>query len=256
MPASWSRLVRVALGMPLLLALLVACGAGGNPNGAPVATGSTIIKIATDFPVSGQDSIYGKPAENGAHLAVDEANQNNFLPGYKFVFLPKNDAGSQGVHDPATGLKNINDAISDALVAGVVGPFNNNVAQSILPATNQAPILLMSPSNSNDCLTQTTPESECGSANNKIPAYRPTGKVTYFRIATLDQYQGGALAKFAFKSKGYRKAYVVDDGGIAGIRLADAFTLSWTTLGGSIAGRTSAPNSPSSFTDILTQIAA
>ena len=257
MPKSWSHLFTLTIWMPLLLALLVACGVGvnGNPNGSAASTGSTVIKIATDYPASGQDASAGKSAENGAHLAVDEANQNNFLPGYKFVFLPKNDAGTQGIPDPAIGQRNITDLMNDALVTGVVGPLNNSVAQSELPVANQAPIALISPSNTNNCLTQTTPDTECGGANNKISMYRPTGKVTYFRIATLDQFQGRALADFGFKTKGYKKAYVVDDAGTFGVDIANIFSTEWTKLGGTIPGHQSVPSTTTSYSSVLTQIA-
>jgi len=76
---SWSRIFALSMGIPLLLAILAACGSGtttGNGGNTPTATGSGIIKIATELPVSGKDESSGKPAEDGAHLAVDQANAN------------------------------------------------------------------------------------------------------------------------------------------------------------------------------------
>ncbi|MBV9231087.1 MAG: ABC transporter substrate-binding protein, partial [Chloroflexi bacterium] len=205
MQKRWSRILALTMGIPLLLAILAACGSGttstGSSSGGNAPAGSTTIKVATELPVSGKDESAGKPTENGAHLAVDEANAANTIPGYKLVFVPKDDVGPSGSHDGATGQKNVQDLIGDALVAGIVGPLNSSVAVAEMPVANQAPIALISPSNTNDCLTQTTPDYECGGANNKISTYRPTGKVTYFRIATLDQFQGAALADYGFKEK-------------------------------------------------------
>lgn len=238
--------------------MLAACGAGttGNGGGGGGSTkGSTTIKIGSDFPTSGKDESAGKPAENGAHLAVDEANSTNFFPGYKFEFVAKNDVGPSGSHDGATGQKNVTDLIGDALVAGMVGPLNSSVAVSELPVANQAPLAIISPANTNDCLTQNDPVKECG-ANGKLDAYRPTGKVTYFRIATLDKFQGAALADYSFKQKSYKKAYVIDDTETYGVGIATSFINEWKNLGGTVIDRKSVAPTTTSYVNILTQIAS
>src|SRR3954464_1484348 len=124
MKRSWSRIFALTMGIPLLLAILAACRAG-TPGGAgtPPTSGSTTIKIATELPTSGKDASSGKPAENGAHLAVDQANANHTIPGYTLVFVPKDDVGPSGIHDPAVGAQNVTALAGDALVAGIVGPF-------------------------------------------------------------------------------------------------------------------------------------
>src|SRR5205807_302605 len=140
--------------IPLLLAILAACGAGTSTGSSTPTTGSTTIKIASDLPVSGKDASSGKPDENGAHLAVDQANAKHVIPGYTLVFDPKDDVGPSGIHDPAVGAQNVRSLIGDGLVAGVVGPFNSNVARAEMPITNQAPLAQISPANTNTCLTQ------------------------------------------------------------------------------------------------------
>ena len=253
-----SRIFALAMALPLLLALLAACGAGtgGGNTGGGNTSGPITIKIGSDFPASGKDESAGKPAENGAHLAVDEANAAHVIPNVTFVFDPKDDVGPSGSHDGATGQKNITDLIGDAQVAGVVGPLNSSVAVSELPVANTAPLAIISPANTNDCLTQTTPEDQCGGANNKIPTYRPTGKVTYFRIATRDFYQGGALADFGFKTKGYKKAYIIDDTETYGVGIATAFQNEWKKLGGTVIDRKSVPPTTTSYVNLLTQAAS
>src|SRR5947209_6653942 len=135
MRRSLSRIFALAMGIPLLLALLAACGAGttgtgGTGSGGSAPAGSTTIKIATELPVSGKDESSGKPAENGAHLAVDQANANHTIPGYTLVFDPKDDVGPNGTNDPAVGAQNVTALVGDALVAGIVGPFNSSVAKA------------------------------------------------------------------------------------------------------------------------------
>src|SRR6266702_3838887 len=185
MRRSWSRIFALTMGIPLLLAILAACGAGTSSTGSSTpTTGSTTIKIASDLPVSGKDASSSKPAENGAHLAVDQANAKHVIPGYTLVFVPKDDVGPSGIHDPAVGAQNVTSLAGDALVAGIVGPFNSNVAKAEMPITNQAPIAQISPANTNQCLTKNTPESGCSGSADLLPTLRPTGKVSYFRIAT------------------------------------------------------------------------
>src|SRR5215472_14938129 len=139
MQKRWSCVFALTLGIPLLLSLLVACGAGTTPSTQPTKT----IKIGSDFPVSGSDQSSGLPAQNGVQYAVDEANSQNFLPGYTFVLDHKDDVGPSGTHDPAVALKNYNDLIGDAAIAGVVGPLNSSIAQAVMPTANHAPIAMI-----------------------------------------------------------------------------------------------------------------
>lgn len=257
MQKRWSRILALAIGMPVLLAMLAACGAGtgtGGSTGTP--SGSKVIKVATDFPVSGKDTSNGKPAENGAHLAVDEANTNKLIAGYTIEFIPKDDVGPSGAHDPATGAQNVTALIGDALVAGITGPFNSGVAQAEMPIANNAPIAMISPSNTNQCLTQTGADIGCTGANNLVPTLRPTGKVTYFRIATTDDHQGPANADYLYNTQHYKKAYVVDDTEVYGKGIANTFSGEWTKLGGTLLGRDSEPGTTTSFVSLLTKIAA
>lgn len=260
MQRRWSRIFSLAMGLPLLLALLAACGAGtttgSNTTAGSTPTGSTLIKIGSDFPTTGADASAGKPAENGAHFAVDEANSTNFLPGYKFAFVAKDDVGAGNTHDPTVGQKNVTDLIGDALVAGMVGPLNSSVALAEMPVANQAPLAIISPANTNDCLTQNTPDYECGGANSQVAKLRPTGKVTYFRIATLDQYQGKALADYAYQTKNLRKVYIIDDTEAYGVGLARNFETEWRTLSGTSVIAHQSIKVTNSYENVLTQAAA
>ena len=258
MRRSWSRIFAMTLGIPLLLAFLVACGSGttGTNGGGSTPTALKIIKIGTDLPVSGKDESSGKPAEDGAHLALDEANQNHTIPGYQLVFVPKDDVGPSGIHDPSVGQQNVTSLISDAQVAGIVGPFNSNVARAEMPITNQAPIAQISPANTNTCLTQNTPDTGCTGPNNLISTVRPTGKVTYFRIATTDNHQGGVGADYLYKTLNYKKAYVIDDAETYGIGIANAFIKEYQADGGTVLGHSSEPSTTTSYLSLLTQIAA
>ena len=259
MKRSWSRIFALSMGIPMLLAILAACGSGstgGNGGSTPTSTASAVIKIATELPVSGKDESSGKPTENGAHLAVDQANANHTIPNVTLVFDPKDDVGPSGTNDPVVGAANIRALVGDAEVAGVVGPFNSAVAKSEMPISNLAPLAQISPANTNTCLTQEGAAVGCSGANDLVPTLRPTGKVTYFRIATTDSHQGPAGADYLYKTKGYHKVYVIDDTTTYGVGIADAFSKEWTTDGGTVLGRSSEPPTTTSYVSLLTQIAS
>jgi len=246
----WPRIFALAMGIPLILALLAACGAGTNSG----TQGTVTIEIGSEFPTSQGDASSGKPAENGIRYAIDQANSTNFLPGYKFVINAKDDVGANGTHDPNVGANNISQLAGDAQVAAIVGPLNSSVAKAEMPVANKTGIALLSPANTNDCLTQETPASECGGKNSLIASLRPTGNVTYFRTATLDLYQGAALAQFAYKEKGYKTAYVIDDTETYGAGLAANFISFFQKSGGKVIDKKSIANT-SSYENVLTAVA-
>src|SRR6266705_39588 len=255
MKRSWSRILAVTMGIPLLLAILAACGSGTTSYGSSsTPTGSKTIKIATELPVSGKDESSGKPAEDGAHLAVNQANANHTIPGITLQIVPKDDVGPSGTHDPTVGAANVTALISDALVAGIVGPFNSSVAKAEMPIANQAPIAQISPANTNPCLTKDTAASGCSGTNNLLPTLRPTGKVSYFRIATTDDHQGPAGADYLYKQS-VKKVYVIDDAETYGIGIANAFIGEWQKIGGTVLGHSSEPGTTTSYVSLLTQIA-
>lgn len=254
----WSRILALSMGIPLLLAMLAACGAGTTGSGGSATattSGPIILKIGSDFPTSAKDASAGKPAQNGAQLAVDQANKEKLVPNVTFQFVPKDDVGPSGAHDAATGQKNMADLIGDGLVVGVTGTLNSSVAQAELPEANTASMPMISPANTNDCLTEALPP-DCNGSNDKLPTYRPTGKVTYFRIATRDAFQGAALADFAFKTKGYKSAYIIDDTETYGVGIATSVQTEWAKLGGKLLGRSSEAPTTTSYVNLLTQIAA
>ena len=252
MRRNWSRIFALVMGLSLLLAILAACGAGTTTGTTP-AKGSTTIEVATDLPVSGKDESGGKPTENGAHLAVDQANANKTIPGYTLAFVPRDDVGPSGAHDPAVGKANVTALIGDALVAGVVGPLNSGVAEAEMPLANQAPLALISPANSLACLTKSDPNL-CGGSKNLISTLRPSGKVTYFRVPTTDDVQGAVGAQLLYTTLHYKTAWLIDDAEIYGIGLADAFAYNWQKLGGKLLGRSSEPGTTTDFTGVLTTI--
>jgi branched-chain amino acid transport system substrate-binding protein len=238
------------------LAVLAGCGTsnntsggGGSSGGGGLASCTGSVTLASDLPVSGSDASDGKPTQNGAQLAVDQANANKTLGGCTIKFEPKDDASvALGKHDPQQGAQNITQLAGDPAVLGVVGPFNSSVALAELPIANKANLVQVSPSNTNPGLTITGSNPDVNTAS-----LRPTGTTTYFRVCTTDIGQGKADAQEAYTTLGAKKAYVFDDQETYGKGLSDQFTKFYTGLGGSVAKRVSLPGDTKDFSAQLTE---
>lgn len=199
---------------------------------ATILPPSTTIEIASDLPLGGLDKSQAVSTENGIRFAIDKANNAQMLPGYTLKYVPYNDVGANFIHDPSVGKKNVDAAIADALVAGIIGPLDSGVAEAEMPAANRAPLAILSPANTNPCLTKSISEApECSGDNNLLPTVRPTGKTTYFRFTAPDDLQGKAAADFLIKH--YKSVYIIEDqSDLYSQGLADAFSHEWTRLRG------------------------
>jgi branched-chain amino acid transport system substrate-binding protein len=216
-----------------------------SSSGTSSAPSGDTIKIGVDLPVSGADASIGLPTQNGAVLAIEEANKNGFGGG-KFKLAPVLlDDAVQGKHDPAQGAQNVKTFIADDGVLGMIGPFNSNVAKAEIPLTNDAGLTQISPSNTSDGLT-------VGDAAKALRSSHPDTNA-YFRVCTNDTNQGGALAQFARKLK-YAKAFIVDDNETYGKGLADSFEAHFTKLGGTALGHEHITSNQQDFKALLTKI--
>jgi branched-chain amino acid transport system substrate-binding protein len=244
-----SRLTRAFAAAALAVAV-AACSnspstsSSSSTGGGAADAGGDTIKIGIDMPVSGADASIGVPTANGAVLAVEEANKNGFAGGKFKLASSLLDDSVQGKHDPAAGAQNVKTFISDASVLAMVGPFNSNVAKSEIPLTNDAGLVQISPSNTNDGLTIGDDARKLRTAHPDINAY--------FRVCTRDAKQGAALAQFAQKL-GYKRAFVIDDNETYGKGLADVFEASFKQLGGSVLGHEHITANQQDFKALLTK---
>jgi branched-chain amino acid transport system substrate-binding protein len=229
-----------ALAMAALLA-----GCGGSTSASGGASGGTV-KIGVDMPVSGADASIGLPTQNGAVLAVEEANKNGFAGGKFKLEASVLDDAVQGKHDPNAGAQNVKTFIADDTLLAMIGPFNSNVAQAEIPLTNDAGLPQISPSNTNDGLT-------VGDNAKKLRTAHPDTN-TYFRVCTRDTKQGQTLAQVAYQRLGFKKAFVIDDNETYGKGLADVFDAQYRQLGGTVLGHEHITANQVDFKALLTKI--
>jgi len=147
------------------------------------------VKIGHVGPLTGGIAHLGKDNENGARLAVEEANAAGIkIDGkdVKFTFVAEDDQA-----DPKVGTT-VAQKLVDAKVAGVVGHLNSGTSIPASPIYNQAGIPVIS-----------------GSATN--PKLTEQGFKNQFRVVGRDDQQGPAIASYLASAKKPKLVAVIDD---------------------------------------------
>jgi len=177
----------IQIGIPAIAAALAAafvtagCGQGGG--------GGTEVKIGHVGPLTGGIAHLGKDNENGARLAIDEANAaKTKIDGkeVKFVLVAEDDQA-----DPKVGTT-VAQKLVDAKVSGVVGHLNSGTSIPASPIYNGAGIPVIS-----------------GSATN--PKLTEQGFKTQFRVVGRDDQQGPAIASYLATNNKPQTVAVIDD---------------------------------------------
>ena len=176
-----------------LLAAAVALIGCGEQKPAATATapaaGGVEVKIGHVGPLTGGIAHLGKDNENGARLAVEEANAAGIKidgKAVKFVFVAEDDQA-----DPKVGTT-VAQKLVDAKVAGVVGHLNSGTSIPASPIYSQAGIPVIS-----------------GSATN--PKLTEQGFKTQFRVVGRDDQQGPAVANYLAANNKPKLVAVIDD---------------------------------------------
>jgi branched-chain amino acid transport system substrate-binding protein len=213
----------VAAGAGAILAL-VACGSTGGGGGGTKGT----IEIGVEMPLSGTDASQGQPILNGVQLAVQNHSTVN---GYK-IQVKSFDDSVQGTHDPAKGAQNVQAMVGDSKVLGMVGPLNSNVAKAEIPIASDANLVMVSPGNTNECLTRD--DLDC---NGEATQLRKGNPNSYFRLVTIDTYQGPGAAYYMYQQLHVTKVAIGSDNETYGKGIADSFQKQFEQLGGTVVQR-------------------
>ncbi len=156
---------------------------------APPPAASIDIKIAHVGPLTGGIAHLGKDNENGARLAVEQANEAKIkIDGKdaKFIF-----SGDDDQADPKVGTT-VAQKLVDAKVNGIVGHLNSGTSIPASSIYSGAGIPVIS-----------------GSATN--PKLTEQGFKTQFRVVGRDDQQGPAIASYLVASKKPKLVAVIDD---------------------------------------------
>jgi len=155
----------------------------------PLRAQTLEVKIGHVGPLTGGIAHLGKDNENGARLAVEEANAAKIRIGGKpahFSLVAEDDQA-----DPKVGTT-VAQKLVDQKVAGVVGHLNSGVSIPASPIYSQAGIPVIS-----------------GSATN--PKLTEQGFKTQFRVVGRDDQQGPAIASYLATNRKPKVVAVIDD---------------------------------------------
>jgi len=197
---SIARFPGIALVVAASIAL-VGCGKKEEPAAAapaPAKPAETVVKLGHVGPLTGGIAHLGKDNENGAQLAVNEANAKGVTIGgakIKFELLKEDDQA-----DPKVGTT-VAQKLVDAKVVGIVGHLNSGTTIPASSIYNQAGIPMIT-----------------GSATN--PKLTEQGFKTVFRVVGRDDQQGPAVANYLLAAKPKTVA-ILDDATAYGEGLAN-----------------------------------
>lgn len=220
---------------------LAACGkkeepkapAAAAPAAAPAA--EMVVKIGHVGPTSGQIAHLGKDNENGARLAVEEANAKGIMVDgkkVKFELLAEDDA-ADGKQATQVAQK-----LMDAKVVGVVGHLNSGTSIPASAIYNTAGVAQISPSATNPKLTN-------------------QGFKGVFRMVANDVAQGTAIGNFAVKGMAGKKIAIIDDKTAYGVGLADETEKAVKAAGSAVVIREALANEKEQdFKGVLTKVKA
>src|ERR1700737_1158575 len=226
--------------LPKLLAVLGVASVALAACGSSTTGGTSIkgtIKIGIDLPVSFGDASDGQPTQNGAKLAIKQAGKvcgasSHTDACFTLQSFALGDAtAAQNGHDPAQGAANVTQFVTDSAVLGMVGPFNSSVALAEIPIANTVALTMISPANTNKCLTQEPADGHCKGQAAKL---RASGKNNYFRVCTTDLIQGPAAADYTYNKLGKKKVFVFNDLQTYGLGIATNFAKQFAADGGTV----------------------
>ncbi|TMF70614.1 MAG: hypothetical protein E6I06_05180 [Chloroflexi bacterium] len=208
----------------LTVATLIAFACGGTTGGGGASKGT--IKIGSDLPVC---TTGGQSTANGVKFAVDQKNAAGGVEGYTIAFQSFDDC-RQGAYNADAGVDNVRKMLDDNAYLGMVGPYNSAVAKAEIPIAAPKSFVMVSPSNTNPCLTKDI--AGCSYHPQDLRAGNPNN---YWRVVTTDDYQGPAMADYMYKQLSIKSVGILDDSTVFGVGIAGAFEAEFKKLGGTVA---------------------
>jgi branched-chain amino acid transport system substrate-binding protein len=195
----------VAPALTTICMLLLGSGMG--------AKAATVIKIATQSPLSGSMSVIGSDIKSGTQLAIEQLSGPLTKMGFKIQLAPYDDQGN-----PDTGVANAKAIVSDPEILGVIGHYNSGVQIPSSEEYHAANLANISPANTN-------------------PRVTDRGYLEVSRVCGRDDVQGAVGAQYA-KKRGIKNVFVMHDKTAYGQGIAEYFQKEARTLGVKVAGFT------------------
>jgi len=200
---------------------------------AAVLPAAETVKIVSSLPLTGSANTQCTSMVNGIRMAIEEAGGQVTIAGipYTLAYESWDDATAQaGKWDAQAEAANARKAIADPEVLVYIGTYNSGAAKVSMPTLNAAGLAMISPANTWPGLTK----PGIGEANEPA-VYRPSGKVSYFRVVPADDLQGAVGAAWA-KELGAQRVFILHDRELYGQGIAKMFKLNAEKLGLTVVG--------------------
>jgi branched-chain amino acid transport system substrate-binding protein len=122
--------------------------------------------------------------------------------------------------------------LDDSAFMGMVGPYNSAVAKAEIPIAAPKNFVMISPANTNPCLTKDIASCSTSYHPQDLRQGNPNN---YWRVVTTDDYQGPAMADYYYKQLNIHNVGILDDSTVFGVGIAGAFEAEFKKLGGTVA---------------------
>jgi branched-chain amino acid transport system substrate-binding protein len=208
---------------------VAACGgsdsnSGGGGGGTKTSAAKTVT-VYSSLPLQGASRVQTEAVNNGAKLALEQAN--NKAGDITVKYVPLDDSTAQaGSWTPEAESANARKATQDKSTAFYLGTFNSGAAAIAIPILNEGQVPMISPANTAVGLTTNQPGSNPGEPDK----YYPSGTRNYTRIVPKDTIQGAALATL-MKQDGCTKVQMANDKEVYGAGLGKNVELAAKTAG-------------------------
>jgi len=170
--------------------VLAACG-GAQAKGT--------VKIATQSPLSGGQSVLGVDIKNGAQLGLEQLGGPLKDLGFTLELAPFDDQAN-----PDTGVANAKNIVADPDILCGVGHLNSGVMIPSSEEYHTAGLAFVSPANTN-------------------PVVTTRGYLEVNRVVGRDDVQAPVAEKYALDSLGAKSVYIIHDKTAYGQGVAEFF---------------------------------
>ena len=203
------------------------------------------VTIGINVPLTGSDAETAALIRDGAMIAVEDADAQGGVAGYKIEVTVLDDGtATAGQYDPAQAATNARKLVADKAVVAAIGPQMSGSGKAMAPILSQGNLATITPSSTNPDITDPKFAAQ----------FRPAGKAIYFRTVTTDAYQGPNMANYFAQTLKIKNVYILDDSGAYGVGMADAFEAQAKKIGLTVLGHDQLDPREADYTTILTKI--
>lgn len=236
-----------------------------------------IIKIVSSMPRTGSANAQTTTIVNGIKMAIEEFGGK--IGEFPIIYEDWDDASAKkGDWDPEVESGNALKAAANPDIMVYIGTYNSGAAKIAMPILNRANLVMISPSNTYVGLTKPN-KGEVDEPH----IYRPTGKITYFRVVPTDDLQGKIGAQYLKtravvprvpivlknpndaqeikqkvlleEAQAKRTVYVLDDRSLYGKGIADMFEATAKEMGDfAVLGRDGIDPKAQEYRSLMTRI--